>query len=411
MKLRMRHLAEVNPHTPEFDRLSSESAITFMPLDAVWADSRLDLSRSRAKSEVSVGYTRFRDGDVIVPKVTPTFQAARSSVVANLVNGVGAGSTELHVLRARLGADARFLQYVARSQPFLTEGVSAFQGVAGLQRVTDEFIRDFPVAAFSLEEQRRIADFLDTETRRISRIVELQREVSGRLLQRQSAWLNRVMVESEMVVSTATATPLGHLVDHQRPVMYGIVLPGPNVDDGVPIIKGGDVAAERLTLDALNRTTREIEAAYARSRLVGGDILIAIRGSVGETAVVPDELTGANLTQDAARIAARHDVNKVWLRWILHAPAVAQQVQSRVTGATIKGINIWDLKRVLIPAPPRHVQDRIASIAVEGVEHARHLITKIDRQVNVLAERRSALITAAVTGQIDVTTARGVEVS
>ena len=86
---------------------------------------------------------------------------------------------------------------------------------------------------------------------------------------------------------------LWHLTPDERPIMYGIVLPGPNVEDGVPIVKGGDVAADRLRLDLLNRTTKEIEVGYIRSRLRGGDLVYALRGSIGEVAWVPDELAGA----------------------------------------------------------------------------------------------------------------------
>lgn len=86
-----------------------------------------------------------------------------------------------------------------------------------------------------------------------------------------------------------------------------------NVDDGVPIVKGGDVSPERLRLDFLNRTTREIEAGYVRSRLRGGDLVYAILGSIGEVAMVPEEIEGANLTQDAARVAYTGDVHERWL--------------------------------------------------------------------------------------------------
>ncbi len=89
---------------------------------------------------------------------------------------------------------------------------------------------------------------------------------------------------------------LWHLTPSDRRIMYGIVLPGPNVADGVPIVKGGDVSPEPLRLASLNRTTFEIESGYARSRLRGGDLVYAIRGSIGEVAIVPDELEGANLT-------------------------------------------------------------------------------------------------------------------
>jgi type I restriction enzyme S subunit len=121
---------------------------------------------------------------------------------------------------------------------------------------------------------------------------------------------------------------LWHLTPSDRRIMYGIVLPGLNVDDGVPIVKGGDVAPDRLRLDRLSRTTREIESGYVRSRLRGGDLVYAIRGSIGEVAIVPDELEGANLTQDAARIAYTPAVDGLWLLYTLKSSAVFAQLEA-----------------------------------------------------------------------------------
>src|SRR5439155_10232049 len=95
---------------------------------------------------------------------------------------------------------------------------------------------------------------------------------------------------------------LHRITDPRRPIMYGIVLPGPNVDEGVYIVKGGNCEPGRLRPELLSRTTFEIESAYARSRLRNQDVVFAIRGGVGAAQLVPGELEGANLTQDAARI-------------------------------------------------------------------------------------------------------------
>lgn len=256
------------------------------------------------------------------------------------------------------------------------------------------------------DEQRRIANFLDAETARIDELVNAQRRVVTLLKERCTQTLESTLIPA----GAYEQIPLGLLTSYTRPIMYGIVLPGPSVDDGVPIVKGGDVAAGRLRLAQLSRTTFAIEAGYARSRLVEGDLVIAIRGSVGEVGVVPAELAGANLTQDAARIAPGRNTDGRWLELMLRTPTLVKQIQSRITGATVKGINIWDLKRVLVPR--LSLSEQRASIArVELDLTAMHrLSTVTERQLALLTERRQALITAAVTGQIDVTTARGVDV-
>jgi type I restriction enzyme S subunit len=184
--------------------------------------------------------------------------------------------------------------------------------------------------------------------------------------------------------------------------MYGIVLPGPNVEDGVPIVKGGDVSAERLHLDRLNRTTFEIESGYVRSRLRGGDLVYAIRGSIGEVAIVPDELEGANVTQDAARVACTPSTHGPWLLHALKSAAVFAQMESGALGATIRGINIRDLKRASIPVPPRVEQEAIARFLGRGTAKIDGLVAKVREAIERLKELRTALISAAVTGKIDV---------
>ncbi|MEH0623937.1 restriction endonuclease subunit S [Streptomyces stelliscabiei] len=321
-----------------------------------------------------------------------------------------------HVTIARTKSDElhpRFAYYWLGSRPF-QEYVYAALAVGATNQIelNRESLGDAPVPAPPLDEQRRIADFLDAETTRMNRLRSTLAQFDEDVQERERAVLAQMLHpgaqdSADSLPSGWTWTPLTHLTDQFRQIMYGIVLPGPNVADGVPIIKGGDVAGNRLSLHALNRTTREIESGYARSRVKGGDLVIAIRGSVGEIAVVPEELTGANLTQDAARISVAPGVSADWLRLTLESPAVVHQIQQRITGATIKGINIWDLKRVQVPTPSLAEQNSLAASVNRSLNTHEALRSRVARHSTLLAERRQALITAAVTGQIDVSTASG----
>lgn len=191
--------------------------------------------------------------------------------------------------------------------------------------------------------------------------------------------------------------PLMRLIDTDRPIMYGIVLPGPDVDDGIPIVKGGDIKPGRLALDRLCRTTFEIEASYARSRLKGGDIVFSIRGTVGETELVPDEIAGANLTQDAARVAPRRDVDARWLIFVLKARGVTEPLLSLSLGAAVRGVNIRDLKRLRVPVPPAREQRAIAHFLQAATARLDALVAKKRALVERLREKRTALISRTVT--------------
>ena len=266
-------------------------------------------------------------------------------------------------------------------------------------------------------EQRTIAAFLDRETAKIDALVTRKERLIELLQEKRTALITRAVtrgLDPNVSMEDSGAEWLGeipahwdvkrlwHLTPSERKIMYGIVLPGPDVDDGVPIVKGGDVTASRLKLGTLSRTTFEIESHYIRSRLTSGDLVYAIRGSIGEVEMVPAELNGANLTQDAARVAYTRNTHGSWLMYALRSKVVFSQLEAGALGATIKGINIRDLKRALIPVPPKSEQKRISSVLDIETAGFDTLSARVHEAVDHLREFRTALISAAVTGKIDV---------
>lgn len=350
---------------------------------------------------------RAESGDILLSVRAPV----GALNLADQSYGIGRG---LCAIRPRDPLDHKFCLYLLMTTRWQLDAVATG---STYDAVTSAEVGNLPALLPQATEQRAIAAFLDQETAKIDtllaqkeRLIELLEERRAVLITRAVTrgldknalmkdsgveWLGEIPAHWEM-------KRLWHLTPSGRRIMYGIVLPGPNVDDGVPIVKGGDVSPERLRLDQLNRTTFEIESAYVRSRLRGGDLVYAIRGSIGEVAMVPDELEGANLTQDAARIAYTSATYGSWLLHALKSTAIFAQMEAGALGATIRGVNIRDLKRALIPVPPRGEQEAIAKFLVRETSKIDGLVGKIQEAIKRLQELRTALISAAVTGKIDV---------
>lgn len=197
-------------------------------------------------------------------------------------------------------------------------------------------------------------------------------------------------------------TPLKWLTQPRRPIMYGIVLPGPDIGEGIPILKGGNIKPSRMNLESMARTSPEIEAPYARARLESGDLVYSIRGTIGDCEVVPDALEAANITQDVARVAIDESVCTSWARWALLSSALQEDLACGSLGAAVRGINIFDLKRVVVPTPPYSEQLAIADFVSAAVDKLETLVEQSRLAILILLERRTALISAAVTGKIDV---------
>ena len=201
-KARLRFVAEVNPAVPGWANIPDDQPLVFLPLEAVWP-GRVDYSRRRTKAEVVTGYTRFLAGDVIVPKITPTFEADRSTLVRGMPTKVGTGTTEIHVLRPSRQIERRYLNYLMSSRPFLVGGAAQMTGVAGQKRVPEAWIRNFPIPVLDRMKQRVIADRLDVETGYIDALITKKRRTINLLTERRQALITTAVTGERQVPEVA----------------------------------------------------------------------------------------------------------------------------------------------------------------------------------------------------------------
>ena len=130
-------IAVINPLRSE---KPLDGKVSFIPMDAVSESAKILRLDTRDYSEVSKGFTSFKDDDVIVAKITPCFENGKGAYLKGLRNGIGFGSTEFHVIRAGSKADARFLFYLTNTSEFRVRGERNMQGSAGQKRVTTDYI-------------------------------------------------------------------------------------------------------------------------------------------------------------------------------------------------------------------------------------------------------------------------------
>jgi len=349
----------------------------------------------RVSTEVWERDTRIQlaEGDLLLTKdgtIGKVALVTRLPGRATLNSGVFRVAPRNHVL------NPRFAFWVLSSRLFV-DFIDLLSSGSTINHLYQEDFVNFGLPLPSLATQRAIADYLDRETVRIDALIAAKQRMVELLELRWQEVLDAVIWSDG-----CPRTRLMHLVDLGRQVMYGIVLPGPDVGaGGIAIVKGGDVAQRRLSWEALCKTTPEIEQPYARARVRAGDLVFAIRGGIGDVAIVPEELTGANLTQDVARVAPRAGISSEWLMYALQSPTVQHDVRKRVTGATITGLNIWELERVAVPLASTERQSRDLQRLAGETTHHQGMRRALEHQITLLQERRQALITAAVTGQLD----------
>ena len=105
--------------------------------------------------KIKTGFTHFADGDIAVAKISPCLENRKSVVLKGLPNGIGAGTTELHVFRSQF-MDIQYGLYFFKSDYFISQCVGSFNGVVGQQRVSKNIIEDIIIAIPPINEQKRI---------------------------------------------------------------------------------------------------------------------------------------------------------------------------------------------------------------------------------------------------------------
>lgn len=352
----------------------------------------LSIRRWGTPDDVESTKLRFKRGDIIFGK-RRAYQ--RKLAVADFE---GICSAHAMVLRARPnGVIPEFLPYFMQSDMFMERAVSISVGSLS-PTINWKTLAAEEFALPGLEEQRGLLTTLAA--------AEQTRQAAEYLAgTAQMAFHSTVEHVHTWAAKRFALVSLGAAVEMERPITYGILMPGTGFSGGVPVIKVKDFPAGEILRTELLLTDPAIDHEYRRSRLRAGDVLVSIRGTIGRIAIVPPELTDANITQDTARLSFPPTCNPSFFRGLLECSTLQRSMHSNVPPPApagmpaskakprdrIQGLNIGELRRVMVPVPPRHVQDRYAEMfnevrasATASAIRARNAGDLKERLVNIL---------------------------
>jgi type I restriction enzyme S subunit len=316
------------------------------------------------------------------------------------------------------GLHGPFIHHLFRSSLFQEEYYRWGKGiVADLWSTNFSDMKNIVLGVPSEAEQIQIARFLDHETARIDALIEEQQRLIELLKEKRQAVISHAVTKGldptvpmkDSGVEWLGEVPehwevkqLKHVVDPSTSITYGIVQAGPEFEGGIPYIRTSDMSGEALPISGYPLTSPEIDESYARSRVRPGDIVMSIRASVGRCLPVPDELKVANLTQGTAKISAGQGITRNFLLAFLNAEATQNYFDLMAKGATFKEITLDALRRTPVLLPPTGEQIKIDQFVARHAGLLNETCKQAIQSISLLQERRSALISAAVTGKIDV---------
>ena len=310
-------------------------------------------SPSRARKSV-------KKGNILVSTVRPNLNAV--AILEKDTPNLTVASTGFCILDCKENADNRFVFNFCKSKTFIDAMVSQATG-ASYPAVTDKIVRAALVPLYSYHEQRSIGEVLDKVSaiieKRKRELVELDDLIKARFIEmfgdpvvNDRGWQKITLLES---------------LEAGRTVTYGIVQTGDEFENGTPVFRPIDIAGGHVPKrEELKKTDPLISAQYKRTLLKGNELLITVRGSVGETFQTTDEFKGCNVGRNIVPLVT--DSNKVlqrFLQELFAQDAIKNWLKGITKGIALQGLNMGEFKEMPVIVPPIAMQRAFVVFAMQ----------------------------------------------
>ncbi|MEX2431579.1 MAG: restriction endonuclease subunit S [Dehalococcoidia bacterium] len=275
-----------------------------------------------------------------------------------------------------------------------------------------------------LSEQHAIADFLDAQTAKLDTLIAKKRELIEKLKEQRTALISQTVTRGlppdAALVAGLDAHPtlkpsgvewLGDVPEHWEVAQVKrkwTVLDCkhrtvPFVDDGVPVVGIGEVQGYEVVLTDAKRTTEEeyLQMIEGGRRPIPGDIIYSRNATVGQAALVTTSDRFC-MGQDVCLLRSLHAQSPRYGLYLFRSKVMTEQAESLMIGSTFRRINVGQIMEFWTCLPPLHEQNVIADYLDSEAAKIDRMAEKVESAIERLQEYRTALITAAVTGKIDV---------
>ena len=336
-------------------------------------------------------YLVVESGDIVFNKLRTWQGGLGASEYKGIV------SPAYFVCRPRPDFSSKFLQYLLLSAPYLQEltRVSKWQPPSQFD-ITWEQLRQVPIVAPGLSAQQAIADYLDAETARIDALIEKKQRMIGLIDDRFSD-----EVDTRIDGSGAPFVRLRWCVERIADGTHGTY---ERLGEGMPLLSsknlknGSVVSGENEAWISVSDYEGIIKSCQFRH----GDILLGvIGGSIGNVSRLP---IGSPLAFQRSVAALRPGARVCadFLFFVCRSRRFQDELLLAANTSAQAGVYLGSLGDIRIPFPPLEVQEEIARKLSQSYPRALHLKDGLTEQIVLLRERRSTLITAAVTGELEI---------
>ena len=288
------------------------------------------------------------------------------------------------------------------------------RGTTFLELSSDE-LGSYALGIPNAEEQTQIANFLDHETAKIDTLIAKQEKLMELLKEKRQAVISHAVTKGlnpDVNMKDSGVEWLGQVPEHwtvsKLKHFVNVVdckhITAEFFDEGIPLASIGEVKGWKVNLSNAKLTNEKYyqELIDGNRKPQVGDIIYTRNATVGEASLVHTELPKFALGQDVCLIHIIQKLSSEYLLHFLKSEIIKIQLNSAMVGSTFKRINVDDIRNYVIVIPPIEEQECILKDLDQKIEKYDSLINFAVKQIQLMQERRTALISSAVTGKIDV---------
>lgn len=292
---------------------------------------------------------------------------------------------------------------------------NASENIYGAKMLNQELIRSALICIPPTSEQIAIAAFLDRETAKIDAFIEEQRRLIALLNEKRQAVVSHAITKGlspqapmkdsgiEWLGEVPAHWEVGPLKRHWS-VTDCKHITADFVDEGRPLASIKEVQSQFVDLSSAKQTTDEFYAELIEGsrKPEAGDLIFSRNATVGEVAQVADFHPPFAMGQDVCLLKRREaDTCSDYLQLVIMSSVGKTQLANLMIGSTFKRVNVEEIRNLVLPFPPPQEQREIATWLLRNANQFCDLSEQAERGIALLTERRAALISAAVTGKID----------
>lgn len=308
----------------------------------------------------------------------------------------------------------KFLNYYTLTDEFINQVDSSTYG-SKMPRASWDFISLMGVPVPLCNESEVIANFLDHETARIDTLIEKQQQLIKLLKEKRQAVISHAVTKGlnpdapmrDSGVEWSGVVPEHWVCSSMK--HYGRVIDCKHItaeffDDGIPLASISEVKEWFVNLETAKFTNEKyyFDLIGGDRKPRPGDIIYSRNATVGEAALVAENMPNFAMGQDVCLIRLIEEVLPEYILFVLKSGVVFQQLELAMVGSTFKRINVDDIRNFLVAFPPYKEQLCIVNELKRILGKYDVLVSKAQSKIGLMQERRTALISAAVTGKIDV---------